>query len=117
VRFTYKVQAKKDKTVFFVSQLRGPNNETDYRYIGVLSDDGKHFHHSHASRVTPEAQSFRVFAWFVDKLARDELHPDLEVWATDRCCACGRTLSDPESIADAARNGGFGPECRKYRRE
>jgi len=107
-RFTYKVVKLKDpeKDVWFVSVLRGADNENDYAYIGVIIAAA--FRWSPKSRVGKDAQSFRVFAWFQAQLGgAGPVRADLEVWHTGRCGRCGRKLTVPESVG-----AGLGPECR-----
>jgi hypothetical protein len=110
--YTYKVQAKKDRTVFFVSNMYGYDEGPRFQYIGVLSDDCRHFHHSPKSKMGDIAKCFTVFRWFIENLARGVLHKDLEVWHEGRCGRCGRVLTVAESIAR-----GIGPKCVKYKEE
>ena len=116
LRFTYKVVAKRedvkvkvDDVTFFVSVLRGPDNEADYAYAGVLRRPAQ-FNLTAASRVTRAAFSMQALFWFLDKLRheRDVLGKPhgVEFWHEGRCCRCGRTLTVPKSVAD-----GIGPEC------
>ena len=103
-RFTYRIKKKKNTDVWFVSVLRGANNETDYEYIGCIV--GGLFKTSPKSRVTTEAQSFKVFAYVYSKLVINTLPDFIEIWHEGRCGKCGRTLTVPESIET-----GMGPEC------
>ena len=108
-RFTYKVSHKKGGDVSFVSLLTGPDNTSDYRYLGLLPDDrageirgigkGK----SCADYDAPSAKAFRYFLDFV--WGRNE-GKGLEIWHEGRCGRCGRKLTVPESIET-----GLGPEC------
>jgi hypothetical protein len=102
-RFTYKVQKVEDKDMWFVSVLSGPNNESDYIYIGCINPAGL-FIHTKGSKVTPEAQSFKAFAWFWKRI--DNLPEVVSVFHEGRCGRCGRKLTVPESV-----ESGFGPEC------
>lgn len=103
-RFTYKIKAprnRNDATVRYVSVLRGPNNETDYGYIGYIRADGFRYGGNRAS-VSPDAKSYKAFAWFWEHIT----DPRIEVYHEGKCGRCGRTLTVPESI-----ESGFGPEC------
>jgi len=137
VRFTYKVRAKKedleklarvtdlaDRTadvpyftendvVYFVNLLRGPDNENDYLYIGVLRRPGS-FHLTAASKIGRSAPAFKALVWALDALRceRAVLGQTLEVWHEGRCGRCGRKLTVPESI-----QSGWGPECRAALKE
>ena len=108
-RYTYKISHKKDGDISFVSLLTGPNNETDYRYLGLLPDDdatrlrgvgrGK-------SCAQPDAPSARAFQYLLDYVWGTASGAGLEVWHEGRCGRCGRKLTVPESI-----ESGIGPEC------
>jgi hypothetical protein len=116
-RFTYKVQVKRADVkagsadpIYFVSLLRGPDNEGDYAYMGVLRKPGM-FRCTEASRVSRTAPAVMALAWALDMMrcSREALGVTLEIWHEGRCCSCGRALTVPKSIAD-----GYGPECAKY---
>ena len=108
-RFTYNVRASDDGQVHFVSLLTGPDNTSDFRYIGRIANDlrfwcGRRFPKpGDVSASAPSAQAF-CFAWEV--LYRDRMHQNLEIWHEGRCARCNRRLTVPASIAS-----GFGPEC------
>jgi hypothetical protein len=112
-RFTYKVRKPKDdeeRTAkwgesFFVSLLRGPSNEDDFAYMGVI--DKKGFHATNKSRMGPEAPSWKAFAYFLARMAAGgEPSTTMEFWHEGRCGRCGRKLTVPVSVAR-----GIGPEC------
>ena len=114
-RFTYRVRVsvarddgKPPKAgVFFVSLLSGPDNESDYQYLGIISkDDPMTFRLTAKSRAGEQAASVVAFRWFWGQVCQNRLPASLEVWHEGRCGRCGRTLTVPESIAS-----GFGPEC------
>jgi hypothetical protein len=107
-RFTYKVRAADDGDVFFVSLLGGPDNESDYRYLGRIAR-GVFW----AGRKTPkpgdvgkDAPSSLAFRWAWERLAKGILLDTLEIWHEGRCGRCNRKLTVPSSIAS-----GLGPEC------
>ena len=104
-RFTYHVE-KSDRhpTLYFVSILTGPENTSDYAYLGIIRD-GRYWH-GKKSQISAEAQSNQAFAWVWEHLER--LPACIEVWHEGRCGRCNRTLTVPESIAS-----GYGPECRQ----
>jgi hypothetical protein len=107
-RFTYKIRAADDGDVFFVSLLGGPDNETDYRYLGRIARGvfwaGRKI--PKPGDVGPEAPSSRAFKWAWEKLTKDLMPATLEVWHEGRCGRCNRKLTVPSSIAS-----GLGPEC------
>lgn len=106
--FTYKVKQAKDQQTgepapetYFVSLLTGPDNQSDYNYLGIIRRG--EFALTKASRAGKEAASVKAFTFF---LHSTELHPELVVHHEGRCGRCGRTLTVPESIS-----AGIGPEC------
>jgi hypothetical protein len=104
MRYTYQVKVKKQdleagKTgpdvTYFVALLRGPDNVSDYRYLGVLRKPGNFW--------------TIALVWMLDRLKVDRtgvLGVALEVWHEGKCGRCGRTLTVPESVAS-----GIGPVC------
>lgn len=122
-RFTYKVKSaakdrsknwstgNQDRSVFFVSVLTGPSNESDFQYMGLLRLDpicGEYnFSTTAKSKVSRDAPSFITFmrAWNNVEF-RCQWPATLEFWHEGQCCVCGRKLTVPESIAM-----GIGPEC------
>lgn len=114
VRFTYRVRVRKaDVTAgltdptYFIETLRGPDNDRDYLYLGVLRQPGTLFL-TPASRQGRASASFKAIVWALDAMrgGRDVLGKTLEIWHEGRCGRCGRVLTVPESIAS-----GYGPEC------
>ena len=134
VRFTYKVRVKKEDlerlqkhrelvarlrnpteadltdtdVVYFVNLLRGPDNEADFAYMGVLRKPGTFFRTGASVKVSRTAPAHKALVWFLDCMAhqRPVLLSKLEVWHEGACGRCGRKLTVPESIA-----AGLGPEC------
>jgi hypothetical protein len=109
--FTYRARADKtDPKRVYVSVLTGPENETNYSFLGtIFQHNEKHaeYHHGKKSRVSREATSAVAFDWFW-KHAK-ELPQNLKFLKSGKCCRCGRTLTTPESI-----ESGIGPECAKH---
>jgi Family of unknown function (DUF6011) len=117
VRHTYRVRVRKkdvkvgtvgERLTYFVETLRGPNNETDYRYTGVLRLPGT-FWFTAASQQLRSAPSSMALLWFLDRMREDRanvLGRLAEFWHEGRCGRCGRALTVPESVVR-----GIGPEC------
>lgn len=112
-RFTYKVKVPKDdepRTVqmHFVSLLNGPDNESDFQYLGQIrrSANGDRFEHGRKAKITCEAPSAKAFDWFAKAVLADRLPDTVEVWHEGSCCRCGRKLTVPSSVAS-----GIGPDC------
>jgi hypothetical protein len=103
---TYKIRVSKDDPdLFFVSILTGPDNWTNYTYLGVIKD--KIYWYGKKSKISKDSQSARTFEWFYNNLNRLPLA--LQVLHEGKCGRCGRKLTVPESITS-----GFGPECINY---
>ena len=108
VRFTYKISAAESDDVFFVGLLNGPDNESNYAYVGRIARgvfwQGRKV--PRAGDVGRDAPSSKAFDWSWRALARGTMPEALEIWHEGQCGRCGRKLTVPESI-----KSGFGPEC------
>lgn len=112
-RFTYTARAPREApgaSHRFISVLDGPDNEADYKYIGMLfSSPELRFRDTKGSKVRTDAPSFRGFAWLTGMLRNGrDLNPENhgEVLPSSKCGRCGRKLTTPESIRT-----GLGPVC------
>ena len=107
VRFTYKVAVAKDnEDRFFVSLLDGPDNWSNYAYIGLMNRDGS-FRRTPKSGVTEDAPSFKAISWFLRHIfGGTDMPKGDEFWHEGKCGACGRKLTVPASI-----QSGLGPVC------
>ena len=110
-RFTYKMQrCKTNPHAYFVKLLYGPDNTSDYRYVGCYFDDSETFHlvrHYRDSAEYTWPASIRAINYFLQHLGN--LSNRFIVYHEGRCARCGRKLTTPDSIID-----GIGPECRRY---
>lgn len=110
-RYTFKVKKPDDfnpnRPIWFVSVLKGSNNEADFGYIGqIMYAEAREYIRGRKCWPTFFKAS-DAFAWFWKRAHRGvNFEPHLEVWHEGRCGKCGRKLTVPESIAS-----GFGPEC------
>lgn len=109
--FTYRVRVSKGDIekkvadpVYFVSLLNGPDNESDFQYMGIMRRS-EGFKRTTKSKVGPDAVSMKGWVWFIASI-QTVLPGNVEVWHEGRCGRCGRKLTVPESIAQ-----GLGPEC------
>jgi Family of unknown function (DUF6011) len=114
-RFTYKVEKpnnlsdKNDDGFRFIKILNGPDNTSNYRYIGYISK--RRYVHGRNSKINESAESVVAFKWMLHWLNNDNIMQDkLEIRHEGRCGRCGRMLTVPESI-----DIGIGPECIKKR--
>lgn len=105
-RYTYRVrQAENNAQMYFVSVLTGPDNTSDYRYLGFMRR-GVYFHGTRKSTIAAEAPSAKAFDWWWRMAVQARETPNLEVHHMGRCGRCNRPLTVPESI-----RSGYGPEC------
>jgi hypothetical protein len=103
-RYTYEIKRKElddGRFLHFVSVLVGPDNSSDYEFLGTIFG-GQQFRHGHKSKIAQNAPSASAFAWSWANLDSDQI----EVWHSGSCSRCGRELTDPQSIAR-----GLGPVC------
>ncbi len=109
---SYRVQCPKDddgkldKSIHYVKVLTGPDNGSDYQYIGYVRDE-RFFHGGAKSFASKEAPSVIAFGWALKHLTDLEMPEGLEVYHEGKCGRCGRALTVPESI-----ESGLGPVCR-----
>jgi hypothetical protein len=109
-RYTYKIELadKRNPTnsdTWFVSLLMGPDNWSNYKYIGMIKNN--QFRWTGKSKVSQDAPSLLGFQFVFESLQADTMC-GFEVWHMGKCGRCGKPLTVPESIAS-----GFGPDCRE----
>ncbi len=112
-RFTYKIKKKEGSEDFwFVGLLNGPDNETNYTYMGHIALRQVFTYFCGHTKVGAEAPSQTAFIYLCQALFRPGwANPEyrlaqIEVWHEGKCGRCGRKLTVPESI-----ESGYGPEC------
>ena len=112
-RYTYKIRKKPD-TPYFASVLYGPDNYTNYRYLGVYipNHQGRpELRLTRKSHYSEESRQARVFAWAIQVIhGEKELPTGYSIHHEGKCGRCGRRLTVPSSI-----ESGFGPECIKMK--
>lgn len=112
-RYTYLVEKAPEREgyspIWFVSVLTGPNNTSDYRYIGELVFNGSTYRHGRKAKLTEDAPSVKAFKWTWNRIVTEGVTDDfehLQIWHVGKCGACGRPLTTPESVRI-----GIGPIC------
>jgi hypothetical protein len=109
-RIAHKEATDLFKDTYFVALLTGPNNETDYQYMGMLDPNTGTVRLTHKSRFSPGSKPVAVFNWAVGRIVWpsrwNTLPAGYGIKHEGRCGRCGRTLTTPESI-----ERGIGPEC------
>ena len=120
-RFTFKAarpDESKDRRPVWFRLLNGPNNESDFVFLGTLwqledGELGMYIHNRRPGAVSDGALSVKALRWTIEALKgytdEGKFFASTEVWHEGRCGRCGRKLTVPESI-----ESGFGPECINY---
>lgn len=107
VHYTFQVSKIRDKNEFFVGVLTGPDNQTDYTYMAVLTESNQLRFTSKSGFKADEMPS-KVFNWVLKVLAGKAKIPDgYAIDHSNHCGRCRRELTDPVSIRT-----GLGPHCR-----
>jgi hypothetical protein len=118
--YTYQVKRKNNDDsgrlpVWFVSLLTGPDNGSDYTYLGCLSSVTGTFRTTRASRMTSESIPVQVFSWAMriiwSGINTTNFPAGYGIKGEGRCGRCGRRLTHPNGIAYDGYRRGFGPEC------
>jgi hypothetical protein len=104
--FSFKVSKPEGAKAHFVKVLDGPDNTSDYAYIGFIRDEREYVWGGDKARMGVDAPSNQAFAWTFRHLLRGEVPSELQIWHEGRCGRCGRVLTSPESIVM-----GLGPVC------
>lgn len=104
--YTFKFKKKKDQSVYFVSMLTGADNNSDYQYMGVLTDQD-YVLATKASKFSNQGTPIKVVNWALDVINGNKTLPDgYDIMHNGHCGRCGRVLTTPESIKT-----GLGPVC------
>lgn len=97
----------KKADMYFVSLLAGPDNTSDFQYLGIIDSNG--FRLTGKSRMNDSSTPVKAFRFTFENLVACNIPEVLEIWHEGRCGRCGRKLTVPSSI-----ESGFGPECQNY---
>ena len=104
--FTYKIAGGGEKP-FFVKLLTGPDNTSDFNYLGTIFDDGTKLIAKRGGKITPDAPSFQALKFTLAVLhSGAEFPPAFSFRHEGKCGMCGRKLTEPDSI-----DRGIGPIC------
>lgn len=108
--FTFKV-SEKDGEIFFVKHLFGSDNSWngDWAFLGFVKAQGGVPTSCliAGKKGKPDAPSFKALSWTLAQLNRGNIPAELTIQHNDSCGACGRELTDPDSV-----RLGLGPVCR-----
>jgi len=104
-RKTYRMKKSDgDRPVYFAQLLTGPDNTSDYTYLG-FGKYGQSYLVA-GKKGNPKHPAFIALNWALRNLGAGHMPDTLEFWHEGRCAAWGRVLTDPVSI-----ERGLGPEC------
>jgi len=114
--YAFKVTRSDDGRAFFVRarHVRATVGDAfDYgargAFIGTVFADGERFQFStRKAELDRTATPVRVFEWAWNRIRLGKLDEPIALWHEGACGACGRALTDPESI-----RLGLGPTCAK----
>lgn len=116
--YTFKVTRKegtyqgKPQTTYFAALLTGPDNDSDYSYMGILKANGNLLL-TKASRYGSDTHPVkileRVVLALVEGRGEQIKAAGWKVHHEGKCGRCARTLTTPESV-----ERGIGPECVKH---
>lgn len=112
--YTFQVRLKPGKgaygDTFFVSCLTGPDNNSNYSYLGILNPVSGGVRTTAKSKFRADSFTVRLIQRVLARLWADEAQKIAEagfdLHHEGRCGRCGRRLTVPESIET-----GLGPEC------
>ena len=108
-RIAHKKGSEKYPPAWFVSVLTGPENTSDYTFLGMLDPETGMVRLTRSSKYREDSRPVVVVRWALRKIWEHREFPaGYTVLHEGRCGRCGRLLTVPESIET-----GIGPECAK----
>lgn len=105
-RYTYRVNRSRDGRCYFVALLTGPDNTSDYRYLGLLDVAQWSIRLTAKSGFLPDSLPVKVARWALSRIVAGNLPEGYKIVHAGRCGRCARLLTVPASV-----ESGFGPEC------
>lgn len=113
-RYTYRVNRADPKegssythVAYFVSLLTGPDNTSDYTYLGMVDPQSGAVKLTRKSQYTDQSKPVLAVRWAFGLIwAGRPLPEPAKIYHVGRCGRCGRALTVPSSI-----EAGIGPEC------
>ena len=102
------------RPAYWAQLLTGPDNESDYTYVGRFDASGGSVVRTKGSQLADDSRPLRVLRWVVAIVyGRATLPQGYRIHHEGRCGRCGRMLTTPTSY-----ERGIGPEClRKMKGE
>lgn len=101
------------RSMLFASLLVGPDNASDYVYIGVVNSTSGKLFTSKKSKLTYDQWPVKILDRVLQRVFSGQQqaieNSGFSVMHCGLCCRCGRVLTTPESLA-----AGVGPECARF---
>lgn len=108
-RITRKEAKGNYKEAYFANVLTGPDNTSDYTYVGLFNKDTGRVTLTKSSRYNTESRLYRVLSWALHLIYSGKQLPEgYKIHHEGKCGRCGRLLTTPTSCEI-----GIGPECLK----
>lgn len=112
--YTYRIRHKEANgnfdEAYFVSLMSGPDNHSDFSYLGKLNPETGAVALTRGSKFTEEAWPVRLLrrslavVWSGDQAKIEQA--GFRLMHDGHCSVCGRKLTTPESL-----DSGIGPVC------
>jgi hypothetical protein len=108
-RVAHKAGTDKFPPAWFIFVLTGPDNTSDYTFLGLLDPETGRVRLSRSSKFTEDSRPVKVVRWALEQVWKNRTLPaGYEIHHEGRCGKCGRLLTTPTSC-----KLGIGPECMK----
>lgn len=114
--YTFKVTKKegmyngRPQVTYFAALLTGPDNDSDYSYIGILRSSNGTLQLTKASKYGEQSPPVkileRVAIALIEGRGEQITNAGWSIHHEGKCGRCARTLTTPESV-----ERGIGPEC------
>lgn len=108
--YTFRLEKPSEDKPIFAMLLCGPDNESDYKYIGLVDASSGNVRVTKKSAFGGQSWPVVILTRVLIRLFADQQEKiEKSGWSVmhvGKCGRCGRTLSTPASI-----QSGIGPEC------
>jgi len=116
-QYTFKVTRKdhfNGGNIYFVKLMYGPDNENDFRYLGILNPLKGTIRLTQKSKFTYDSMAVKVLQWALKNIWMNrELPEGYGINSNGYCARCGRMLTRHEGTDPEGHRYGFGPHCWK----
>lgn len=114
--YTYKIIKKEANgrfpDTYFVNLLTGPDNSSDYTYLGLLVDTPPRVKLTRASKHNEDSLPVKALNRALTRVwAGQDFPPETGIKGMGRCGRCGHELTHPDGVSDEGYRLGYGPVC------